>query len=275
MRGDAVSARGTEGDRSPASGTVSAERVADVLLTFAGTGGSLGVSEISRRLGLSKAVVYRILRSLVSRRLLSVDEAGDGRYRLGPAAATLGARALRDLDLRENALPVLRRLQHESGETATVSELVGVSRVYLDQIVSTKEIKMTVEIGRPFPLHAGASSRTILAFASPDLRTQILDGPLEALTPKTIVDRAELEAELARNTREGVAASFGERQPGAVSVAAPLLAADGYAIGSISVCGPVDRFGEETVRRLKPLVRDAAREVSRKLGWEEKGDGGG
>ena len=235
----------------------------------------MGVSEISRRLGLSKAVVYRILRSLVSRRLLSVDEAGGGRYRLGPSAATLGARALRDLDLRENALPVLRRLQHETGETATVSELVGVSRVYLDQVVSTKEIKMTVEIGRPFPLHAGASSRTILAFAPPDLRTQILDGPLEALTPKTIVDRAELEAELAQNTREGVAASFGERQPGAASVAAPLLAADGRAIGSISVCGPVDRFEEETVRRLKPLVRDAAREVSRKLGWEEKGDGGG
>jgi IclR family transcriptional regulator, acetate operon repressor len=275
MRDDAVSVRGTKGYRTPASGTVSADRVADVLLTFAGTKGSLGVSEISRRLGLSKAVVYRILRSLVSRRLLSVDEAGGGRYRLGPAAATLGARALRDLDLRENALPVLRRLQHESGETATVSELVGVSRVYLDQVSSLKEIKMTVEIGRPFPLHAGASSRTILAFASPDLRTQILDGPLEALTPKTIVDRAELEAKLARNTREGVAASFGERQRGAASVAAPLLASDGHAIGSISVCGPVDRFGEETVRRLKPLVRDAAREVSRELGWEEKGDGGG
>ncbi len=78
MRGDAVSARGTEGDRNQAPGTVSADRVADVLLTFAGTGGSLGVSEISRRLGLSKAVVYRILRSLVSRRLLSVDEAGGG-----------------------------------------------------------------------------------------------------------------------------------------------------------------------------------------------------
>jgi IclR family acetate operon transcriptional repressor len=102
-----------------------------VLLTFAGSGEQQGVSEISRRLGLSKAVVHRILRSLVSRRLVSLNEMSGG-YRLGPAAATLGARALRDLNLRENALPVLRRLQQESGETATVSELVGVSRVYLD-----------------------------------------------------------------------------------------------------------------------------------------------
>lgn len=246
---------------------MAADRVADVLLTFAGTGGALGVTEVARRLGLSKAVVHRILRSLVSRRLLSLDEGGS--YRLGPAAATLGARALRDLNLRERALPVLRRLQEESGETATVSELVGVSRVYLDQVPSLQEIKMSVEVGRPFPLHAGASSRAILAFGPPDLRRQILDGPLEALTPKTIVDREELGAELGRNAREGVVASFGERQPGAGSVAAPLLSQDGRAVGAISVCGPVDRFGEEVVRRLKPLVLEAAREISRSMDWND------
>lgn len=254
------------------SGTASADRVADVLLTFAGSERVLGVSEVSRRLGLSKAVVHRILRSLVSRRLLGVEEVGGG-YRLGPAAVTLGVRALRDLRLRERALPVLRKLREETAETATVSELVGVSRVYLDQIQSLQEIKMTVELNRPFPLHAGASSRIILAFAPPDLGRQILAGPLGALTPKTIVDRTELAEELARNAREGVAASFGERQPGAASVAAPLLAADGHAVGAFSVCGPVDRFGEETVRRLKPLVLSAARELSRELGWREESRG--
>lgn len=247
-------------------GTESADRVADVLLTFAGTGESLGVSGISRRLGLSKGVVHRILQSLVSRRLLSLESGGS--YRLGPAAAMLGTWALRDLNLRERASPVLQRLQAEWGETATVSELVGVSRVYLDQVPSLKEVKMTVEIGRPFPLHAGASSRVILAFAPPHLRRQILDGTLEALTPRTIVNREELGVELERNVREGVAVSYGERQPAAASVAAPLLAASGYAVGAISVCGPVDRFDEETVRRLRPQVLNAAREISRGLGWE-------
>ena len=129
-------------------------------------------------------------------------------------------------------------------------------------------------MGRPFPLHAGASSRAILAFGPPDLRRQILDGPLEALTPKTIVDRERLGEELARNAREGVAVSYGERQPGAASVAAPLLAADGHAVGAISVCGPVDRFDEEVVRRLRPRVSAAAREASRRLGWTGEESGG-
>ncbi|WP_273847327.1 IclR family transcriptional regulator [Rubrobacter calidifluminis] len=248
-------------------GTESASRVADVLLAFAGEQERLGVSEIARRLGLSKAVVYRILRSLASRQLVIFEEHTRS-YRLGPAAATLGARALRDFDLRRAAMPVLSRLQRETGETATISALVGTHRVYLDQVLSLNEIKMSVQIGHPFPLHAGASSRAILAFCMPELRETVLHGTLERLTPGTITNRRRLEEELERVRREGTAISFGERQVGAGSVATPVFGIDGYAIGSLSVCGPVDRFNEETVDRLRPLVREAGLEVSKKLGWE-------
>ena len=55
-------------------GTVSADRVADVLLTFAGTGGSLGVSEISRRLGLHRS--QRIVAKLSA--LFALDAFGGG-----------------------------------------------------------------------------------------------------------------------------------------------------------------------------------------------------
>ncbi|QYJ16589.1 Transcriptional regulator KdgR [Rubrobacter xylanophilus DSM 9941] len=257
----------------PNSGTEAATRVADVLLSFMNGSEALGVSEISRRLGLSKAVVHRILSSLASRGLVTLD-GGSRTYRLGPAAAALGARALAGLELRRVALPVLRRLQRETGETTTLSELVGTARVYLDQVPSLKEIKMTVEVGRPFPLHAGASSKAILAFAPPELREQVLAGPLEALTPLTPTDRAELEAEISRIREAGTAVSRGERQRGAGSVAAPVIGVDGYAVGSISVCGPVDRFGEETVERMRPLVRDAAREISGVLGGEISRNGG-
>lgn len=247
-------------------GTSAADRVAGVLLAFVGAGSVMGVTEISRSLGVSKAVVYRILRSLEAQELVTFEESGRG-YRLGPAAAALGAWALRGLDLRRVAMPALRRLQGETGETATVSELLGASRVYLDQVPSLQEIRMTVELGRPFPLHAGASSRVILAFAPPDLKETTLAGPMEALTPLTPTDRAMLEDELAGIAEHGTAASLGERQPGAGSVAAPVFGIDGYAIGALSVCGPVSRFDEQTVEGIQPLVREAGLEVSRKMGW--------
>lgn len=121
---------------------------------------------------------------------------------------------------------------------------------------------MTVELGHPFPLHAGASSKAILALAPLELRGLVLAGPLVALTPNTITERLKLEQELLRAEQIGTTVSFGERQPGAASVAASVCGIDGYAIGAISACGPIDRFDEKMVEWLRPLVRGAAQEVS-------------
>lgn len=253
----------------PESGTESAARVADVLLALAASSDPLGVTRVSARVGLAKAVVHRILRSLESRDLVRFEETSRT-YSLGPAALALGARALKSYDLRAVALPVLRSLQTATGETTTVSSLVGASRIYLDQIVSHRELKMMVETGRAFPLHAGSSSKAILAFASPELREQVLAGDLPALTPHTITDRAALERELRLIASNGVAVSRGERQHGAGSVAAPVFGSDGRAVGAISVCGPISRFDVDVVRRYAPLVRRAAAEISRAL----RGDDG-
>lgn len=249
------------GGPTPRSGTESATRVADVLLLFAGASRDLGISEIARTLGICKATVHRIVRSLESRQILTAVRPG-GSYRLGPTAAVIGAHALQRFDFRALARPVLHRLQAETGETATVSALIGLSRVYLDQVVSLQEIKMTVELGRPFPLHAGASSKAVLAFASPSLRRDVLDARLEPVTARTVADRHALERELEEIHRCGVAVSIGERQAGAASVAAPVLGPAGDVLGAISVCGPAGRFSGEAVAAFRPIVRSAGRAVS-------------
>src|SRR5262249_1445924 len=66
-RGAARARVGIESAARAHSGTESAARVADVLTLFIAGPAALGVSEISRELGLSKAVVHRILQSLASR----------------------------------------------------------------------------------------------------------------------------------------------------------------------------------------------------------------
>jgi DNA-binding IclR family transcriptional regulator len=243
-------------DPTPASGTESATRVADVLLMLTAKPGWVGVTELATSLDLNKAVVHRILRSLESRRLVMADGA-QGRYTIGPAAAAMGARALRDLDLREIALPVLRRLQAETDETATVSALIGLARVYLDQVVSAQEIRMTVELGRPFSLLLGASSRALLAASSPDLSQQAIDAA--GLSQN---EAAALERDLGRIARLGYAQSSGERQEGAASVASAVIGPDGHAIGAVSLCGPIARFDDDTVARYGPLVFEAAEEIS-------------
>ncbi|HLU55667.1 MAG TPA: IclR family transcriptional regulator [Pseudonocardia sp.] len=248
------------------NGTEAAARVADVLLLFTDGPESLGVSAIARQLGLSKAVVHRILRTLTDRNLLAADPASRG-YRLGPASAALGARALRDSKLRTVAMPVLHELQRATNETTTLSARVPGGRVYLDQVESPQEIKMTVEVGRRFPLHAASSSLCILAFLPPHEQEAILTGELSALTDRTVTDAEVLRARIAEVRRLGYAHSVGERQSGAASVAAPVFGFDGTAVGAISVCGPADRVDDAARERFVPLLAEAADRISRALGW--------
>ena len=257
-------------DATTRAGTLSAGRVADVLLAVGDAGGPVGVSELARRTGLSKAVVHRILQSLVTRDLVSAG-APSGAYHLGGAALRLGLRAVGSLDLRVVALPVLRRLQAATGETTTVSLLVGTSRIYVDQVVSSKEIRMTVDLGVPFPLHAGGSGKAILAFTSEDIRSRVLDGGLARLTASTISDRSELERTLEQVRRDGVAMSLGERESGAASVAAPVLGLDRTAIGSVSICGPRDRLDLAALERFAPLARRAAVAVTEAIAHPRAG----
>lgn len=246
-------------------GTEAVLRTADVLLLFCEKE-ERGVSEIARQLDLSKSVVFRILRSLSARGFVVSDEASR-KYRLGPAAAALGACALRDLDLRQHAQPLLRWLQQQTKETAIVSALVGTTLVYLDQVPSTQAIKMTVDVGRPSPLHVGASGKAILAFAPSDVRQHILLSPLTAITPRTHITRESLEKDIEQIRQNGFIVTFGERQAGAGSIAAALIGVDGYAVGSIGVCGPINRFDADAVEQFSPLVMEAARNISTQLGW--------
>lgn len=243
------------------TGTTATSRVADVLLLFVGERERLGVSTISRELGLSKAVVYRILQSLVSRDILTTDPDTAG-YRLGPGAVALGASALRRFDARTVAAPLLRRLRDETGETTTLSGLVGDRRVYLDQFESHAEIKMTVDIGRRFPLHAGSSGKAMLATMSDQRLESILSGELAAFTERTVVNAPTLREQLAVIAQEGVAVSLGERQAGAGSVAAPLIGPDHEVHGAISICGPEYRFTTEKIEHYKHLVRNAISEIT-------------
>jgi DNA-binding IclR family transcriptional regulator len=256
-----------EGRATTTDGTESSARVADVLLQFLGGSPSLGVSAIARELGLSKAVVHRILRSLVDRGLLEVDPETRA-YGLGPAAVALGARALRDTKLRPVALPELRELQQRTGETTTISARVPDGRVYLDQVVSEKEIRMTVELGRRFPLHAGSTGRAIMAFLPVAEQEALLVGDLAPLTPDTIVDAGKLRSVLRTVHATGIAESGGERQLGAASLAAPIFDLDGQPIGALSVCGPLSRFTEDVREQFAPLVARSADTVSRALGWQ-------
>jgi IclR family transcriptional regulator, acetate operon repressor len=235
----------TQPARSQTIATV--ERAVDVLMLFAVTrtsrAATLGVTEIANELGLSKAAVHRILSSLKGRGLLDLNEESR-RYSLGPAVLNLGLAYLDRLDIRELAQPELERLCETTNETATLSTRSGDTRVYVSQVLPDREVKMTVPLGRPFPLHTGGSSKAFLAWLGESELDAYLREPLQSLTVATVVDVAQLRIELMTIRSRGYAVSFGERQAGAASVAAPVFDHLGAVTAVVSVAGPEDRLRE-------------------------------
>lgn len=242
------------------------ERALDVLSLFADEGVvDLGVTEISDRLELSKAVVHRILSSFRVKGYVEVD-ADTRRYRLGTRALTLGLAYLDRIDELAVARDALRELSSRTGETATLSVRVEARRVYVDQVTPPRDIKMVVRLGGAYPLHAGASSKAMLAFLPEAVREEYLaTRELTAVTGATITDPDRLRRELREIRRRGYAVSFGERQPGAGSVAAPVLARAGDLVAVISVCGPVERFRGEVDEAARTLAEVVGR-ISRRFG---------
>jgi DNA-binding IclR family transcriptional regulator len=254
----------SDGTTARRAGTLSAERVADVLLAVGSDSAGKGISEVARDTGLSLAVVHRILQSLTVRDLIKQSPETHA-YCAGPALLAVGLQLVQNSDVRRIARPVLEWLQRETGETATLSLLSGYRRFYADQVVSEHEMRLSVELGRNYGLHAGASSRAILAYLDESARRHVLSSEPAAGGPAVIRDPAELQASLARVLTDGVAFSREEREVGAAGLAAPIFGPDGRVVGAISVCGPVHRLHDEALARFTPTVRRGSEQISADL----------
>ncbi|GII86112.1 IclR family transcriptional regulator [Sphaerisporangium siamense] len=246
------------------------ERAVEVLMHFAETPApTLGVTEIAEALGMSKAAVHRILASLRVRGLIELDMASR-RYSLGVGAMRLGLAYLDRLDVRRIAAPELVALSQRTDETATLSTRTGWTRIYVDQVTPAREVIMSVSLGVPYPLHAGGSSKAFLAFLTDEeIETYLTQRPLQPLTGETIADVPKLRDELAAIRERGWARSFGERMPGAASVAAPVFDHHGRPVAVISVCGPQERFRDEVEACVEVLLESTAR-LSGQMGWTDK-----
>jgi len=221
------------------------------------------VTEVARELGMPTATAHRILRALEGRAYLA--KAGS-RYRLGFAAIDLGRRATASVDLRSRLRSVLRTLAGSTGETAllTVYDENHHGSLCVDRIETTHSLRLTIEIGRVTPIHAGASAKALLAFLDPSVIEDVLSQPLEGLGPGTITDANALREQLAEIRRRGWASSYEENNVGAWGIAAPIMVG-GRLIASIGFAAPIARHSESEVRSLARLVREAAREAEMQL----------
>jgi IclR family transcriptional regulator, KDG regulon repressor len=251
--------------RDPLLGSV--RTAARVLRTFSGVDSELGVSDVSRRLGIGKSTAHRMLATLAAERLLEHDPV-TGRYRLGLALYELGTAVSEHVDLHAAALPVLSTLRHRTGEMVHVAVLDGLEVVYVERLESHHMLPIFRRVGHRLPAHVTSSGKVLLAaLPREELLTRLAGRTLIARTPRTITDHGALLAELDQVAARGWATNIEEGQLGVTSVGAPVRGGDGRVMAAVSVVAGAARIRGTALSQAVGLVVEAAGVISARLGY--------
>lgn len=243
----------------------SVDRAVAILDLLAQEGWSAG-AEVARELGVHRSTALRLLGTLERHALVERDPR-TAKYRLGRRLPQLASVVSGELDLRSVARPVCEALAEATGETVTLDVLDGDEIVPIEEATASTAFMSVNWLGRRTPVHSTASGKVILAFAPDAVRQRLLAQPREPRTPRSIVDVAELEKQLAAARDGGFARTFEELEVGLDAIAAPVYSSDGQVVAAIDVSGPSHRLQAAGGKDLVGLTRDAAADLSRRLGY--------
>jgi DNA-binding IclR family transcriptional regulator len=247
-------------------GTQSIARAVAVLKAFEPEPHQLTPQQISKRIGLNRSTVYRILSALEHEGLVASDEAG--RYTLGPELVVLGSLALRQMNLRQVAQPFLRDLARRSGETVDLEIMHGANVMIVEEIPGDHLLSASNIIGTVYPAHCTSTGKLLLAYLPPEALAAVLAGGLCACGPRSITDEQTLRAELRKVVARGYATSYEELEAHLHAVGAPIFDHQGQAIAALGISGPSARLPRRREPEIAAMLIAACAEISRRLGYQ-------
>jgi DNA-binding IclR family transcriptional regulator len=238
----------------------------EILLLFDSTRPVFTVLEIADRLHFSQSKTYRLVRTLVHHGLLETQN-GSGRYSLGMNALRLGLLAQQKFNIAVIALPFMKELSRLTKETVLLTSVHGNRAICLERVESEEPIRYSLFTpGARLPLHAGASSKVLLAFLPETDWNPILGrNGLPRFTPQTTTDRGLLKGQLREIRSQGYAFSDQEVDRDVRAVAAPILNSQGELIAGLTVAGPAYRIHKKMVQTLGCLVKRYATRIAQQI----------
>ena len=226
----------------------------------------LGLKQVAQYTGLHPSTAHRILSAMSGGRL--VDRIEPGSYRLGMRLLELGNLVRSRISVRELALPVMRELHAQTGETVNLSVRHDDEIVYVERTSSGRSAMRVVHvIGARAPLHITAAGKLFLledGFAR--LREYAKRTGLAAHTRNTIANAAQLERELERIQRQGWATDNEEAELGVRCVAAAVRDDAGHLVAALSISSPADRMKPTW----GPLIKESAERVAHAIGHRKE-----
>lgn len=224
----------------------------------------VGVSGLSRDLGLPKATVGRILRSLLAGGLLEQDQT-NGRYRVS-SLVTSQVIALNYSELADIATPFLTRVRDVVNETVGLFVRVGQSRLCVVQVESRETLRRVLTVGEARPIDTGSTSRVMLAHMALTERVKILSMRRSQLTtPEALFDVDTLVTICDEVLRDGYSYTANQTVHGVAGLSVPILGAEGKLRAVMSISGPQFRLTREVAGHHVVQLKQTACDLGQQL----------
>jgi IclR family pca regulon transcriptional regulator len=234
----------------------SVERAARILSFFTVSRPRLTLSEMTARLGVSKATAHRYAMALRRVNLLRYDRAAAD-YTLGPQVLTLGAVARAGLPIITLAGPFMEQLVSEVNETVVLSVWDGEAPVVVRVDDSTERVvRISVRSGSRLSTIDSAQGKLFCAF----LRRADITPELAS----EIGGKTALKAELAAIREAGLAVNTPEIH-GVRTIAAPVFS-DGNIVAVMGVVGTTATVSDDLTSHTALALARVAAELSRQFG---------
>jgi DNA-binding IclR family transcriptional regulator len=233
----------------------SVERAAKILSFFTVSRPRLTLTEITARLGVSKATAHRYAMALRRVNLLRYDRAAAD-YTLGPQVLTLGAVARAGLPIITIAGPYMEQIVNEVNETAVLSVWDGEAPVVVRVDDSTERVvRISVRAGSRLSTLESAQGKVFCAFVGPE---QIPELAAE------LDHNPALAAELAAIRDAGLAVNTPEIH-GVRTIAAPVFS-DGKTVAVMGVVGTTATISDDISSHAAKTLKRVAAELSEQFG---------
>ncbi len=232
-----------------------------VIEVMAEIGQPVGLSDLARRLGVSKVRVFRFLRTLLSIGYVLQDSETE-KYRLSYKLYHLGQALADSTDILREARPVMVELRDATGFTVSFSQMEETGMRILDMVRTEQPVVIVTRPGALLDFHASAQGKIALAFGD----ARLDDAALRRWTSETTTDRAAVEAEIRAVRERGWADAPNQTLQGVTAVSAPVFDMKGAFVATLTIAGPTNTIGSPPEPRLVEALSAAARKISANLG---------
>jgi IclR family transcriptional regulator, pca regulon regulatory protein len=238
----------------------SLQRALAVVEVLAANPAGLTMSEVAETAGLTRAGARRFLLTLEAEGYVELD---GRRFRLTPKLLTLARTWLQGTTLWTYAEPAMRALSARLQEACSAAVLSGHDIVYVARVPGRRIVRVALHVGARLPAWCTSMGRVLLADLGEAEREAFLDAvTMEPLTPRTIVERAALAAEIGRCGRQGFSIVDEELELGLRSIAVPVRDRAGRVVAALNVSTQATRFTPaEMEAEILPPLREAAGQI--------------